>query len=341
MDARVAVVTSPGELRIETRPVAEPGPGEVLLRVHECGICGSDLKLLSGKHPVVKPPIRLGHEFYGSVEALGAGEDGLEPGALAAVFAPVGCGHCYACRRDLPHLCPEMEFIGGQRPGGLSEMVVVPAANLVPIGAEVPEDRRVLVEPLAVGVHAARRARIAPEDCVLVIGAGPIGLFTALALRARGVEEILLADLSGERLALARRLGAGDTVNTRDASLEDEVRSRVRPEGVDVAFDCVGLQATAADALRLTAKGGRVLLVGLMPADLRVDGVALQRGERELVGVQQYVREDYGTAMEILASGVLPATEEIVRSYRLEDAATALRELAEGGTDVLKYAVRP
>jgi L-iditol 2-dehydrogenase len=341
MEARVAVVTSPGELRMETRTVPEPGPGEALLRVHECGICGSDLKLYSGKHPVVKPPIMLGHEFYGSVEALGPDGEGPDPGSLVAVFAPVGCGHCYACRRDLPHLCPDMEFIGGQRPGGLSELVVVPAANLVPIGTEVPADRRVLVEPLAVGVHAASRGQVGPDDHALVIGAGPIGLFTALALRAQGVAQVLLTDLSDERLALARRLGAGDTVNTREVDLDREVRERVRPEGVDVAFDCVGLEATAADALRLTAKGGRVVLVGLMPAEMKVDGVALQRGERSLIGVQQYVRADYSTAMDILAAGALPATEELIRLYRLEEAATALDELAEGRTDVLKYAVSP
>jgi threonine dehydrogenase-like Zn-dependent dehydrogenase len=234
-----------------------------------------------------------------------------------------------------------MEFIGGQRQGGLSELVTVPAANLVPMDPGVPPDRRVLVEPLAVGVHAVARAEVAPEERVLVIGAGPIGLFTALALRSRGVEQIVLTDLSDDRLALARRLGAGETVNTRDVSLDDYVRDAVRPDGVDVAFDCVGLEATTADALRLTSKGGRVILVGLMPADLTVDGVALQRGERALVGVQQYVREDYGTAMEILASGALPAAEELIRSYRLEDVVTAFRDLQEGRTDVLKYAVAP
>jgi L-iditol 2-dehydrogenase len=341
MDARVAVVTSPNQLNVETRRVPDPATGEALIRVHECGICGSDLKLYGGKHPVVKPPMILGHEFYGSVEALGPGGDGPEPGTVVAVFAPVGCGRCFNCRRGRPHLCPDMEFIGGQRQGGLSELVTVPAANLVPMDPGVPPDRRVLVEPLAVGVHAVARAEVAPEERVLVIGAGPIGLFTALALRSRGVEQIVLTDLSDDRLALARRLGAGETVNTRDVSLDDYVRDAVRPDGVDVAFDCVGLEATTADALRLTSKGGRVILVGLMPADLTVDGVALQRGERALVGVQQYVREDYGTAMEILASGALPAAEELIRSYRLEDVVTAFRDLQEGRTDVLKYAVAP
>lgn len=338
--SRVVVASSPDTLRLETRPVPALAADEALVRVHECGLCGSDLKLLAGRHPVVKPPMVLGHEFHGTVEAVGTAAGSLGPGQAVAGFPPVGCGHCFNCLRGWPHLCEAMRFLGGELQGGLSELVAVPAANLAPIDASVPAERRVLIEPLAVGVHAVRRGEVAPEARALVIGAGPIGIFTALALRHCGVEHIVLADLSDDRLALAQRLGLGDTVNTRDVALADHVRERVRPEGVDVAFDCVGLEATARDALALTCKGGRAVLIGLMPSDLRVDGVLLQRGERALIGVQQYVREDFSTAMAILAGGALPASEELVRSYPLERAADAFADL-RGGSDVLKVAVRP
>ena len=155
--------------------MARPSDGQVLVRVDECGLCGSDVKLFSGKHPVVKPPMVLGHEFHGVVEARGPDADGPEPGERVAVFPPIGCGRCYNCRRGQPHLCPQMSFVGGEHQGGLSEVVAVPAANAVPMLPGVPADLRVLVEPLAVGVHAAARAGAVPEDKVLVIGAGPIG----------------------------------------------------------------------------------------------------------------------------------------------------------------------
>src|SRR5688500_5789586 len=141
MEARVAVVTAPGALALETRPVDAPGDGEALVRVQECGLCGSDLKLFSGKHPVVRPPMILGHEFYGTVEARGGQAGSVEPGQSVAVFPPVGCGRCFNCRRDRPHLCPSMAFVGGEYQGGLSELVAVPVANVLPIGGEVPEDR--------------------------------------------------------------------------------------------------------------------------------------------------------------------------------------------------------
>ena len=338
MNGRVAVVTSPGAIAVEEREIHAPAEDQVLVRVAECGLCGSDLKLYSGRHPTLQPPLLLGHEFHGTIEEAGGA---FEPGARVAVFPPTGCGRCHNCRRGEPHVCVSMSFVGGEHPGGLSDLVAVPAANVLPMDPGVPASRRVFVEPLAVGVHAAERAAVRPDEEVLIIGAGPIGLFTALALRHSGVERILLADLAEDRLALARRLGAGDTVDTRAVALSDHVRDAVRPEGVDVAFDCVGGQATAADALALTRKGGRAVLVGIMPADLRLDGVVLQRGERALVGVQMYTRGDFATAMEILAAGALPESEDLIRRYPLDDVAAAFADLEGGRRDVLKLVVEP
>jgi L-iditol 2-dehydrogenase len=234
-----------------------------------------------------------------------------------------------------------MELIGGQRPGGLAELVAVPVANLLPMDPGVPDHARVLVEPLAVGVHAARRAAVAPGERVVVIGAGPIGVFTALALRHQGVGDVLLADLSDERLALAGRLGAGTTVNSGEVDLGEHVRAEIRPEGADVAFDCVGAVATAREALAVTCKGGRAVLVGLMPARMEVDGVTLQRGERSLVGVQMYVREDFGTAMAILASGAVPAADGVLAPYALDEVGEAFRALKAGRAGALKSWVAP
>ena len=187
MNSRVAVVRTVGEIVLETRATPEPGEGEALVRVAECGLCGSDTKLYSGRHPTLRPPLRLGHEFHGIVEANGPGGGAVEPGTRVAVFPPVGCGRCHNCRRGEPHVCVSMTFVGGELDGGLADLVAVPAANLVPMDPAVPDDRRVLVEPLAVGVHAAARASAAPDEEVVIIGAGPIGLFTALALRHAGV----------------------------------------------------------------------------------------------------------------------------------------------------------
>jgi threonine dehydrogenase-like Zn-dependent dehydrogenase len=330
---RIAMVSSPGAVALESRELAAPGDDEALVRVAECGLCGSDLKMNSGRHPKLQPPLVLGHEFHGTVEA------GAHEGERVAVFPPVGCGECHNCRRGEPHICARMTFVGGERQGGLSDLVTVPEANLLPMHPDVPAGRRVFVEPLAVGVHAARRGGVAPDEEVVILGAGPIGLFTALALRHEGVERIVLADLAADRLALAERLGAGRTVDARE--LADFVRDEVRPEGVDVAFDCVGGQATATDALAITRNGGRAVLVGIAPRELTLDGVVLQRGERAVVGVQMYTRDDFRISMEILAAGALPEGEQLTRRFPLDEVAAAFAELEAGRRDVLKLVVTP
>jgi 2-desacetyl-2-hydroxyethyl bacteriochlorophyllide A dehydrogenase len=335
METRTALVSAPGAIGVETRELSSPGEGEVVVRVAECGLCGSDLKLFSGGHPKLQPPLRLGHEFHGTVEAVGDGADGVEAGQRVSVFPPIGCGECHNCRRGEPHICAQMTFVGGEHPGGLSDLVTVPAANALPLDDGVPADRRVFVEPMAVGVHAARRGTVDAGEEVVVIGAGPIGLFTALALRQQGVERIVITDLEPSRLELARRLDAGDTV------LGDDLRAAIRPDGADVAFDCVGGQATATQALGLTRNGGRAVLVGITPRELQVDGVVLQRGERALIGVQMYTRDDFAIAMQMLAAGALPAGEELTRRFALDDVATAFAELDAGRRDVLKLVVAP
>ena len=332
---------APGSVAVETRELGEPGEGEAIVRVAECGLCGSDLKLYSGAHPKLRPPLLLGHEFHGTVEAAGGGGDGPAAGERVAVFPPIGCGRCHNCRLGQPHICAQMTFIGGEHPGGLGDLVRVPAANLLPMHPDVPPDRRVFVEPLAVGVHAATRGAVRPDEEALIVGAGPIGLFTALALRHQGVERIVLADVAADRLRLAERLGAGRTVDSGSVPLADFVREEIRAEGVDVAFDCVGGQATAEQALALTRNGGRAVLVGITPADLRIDGVVLQRGERALIGVQMYTRDDFRTAMDMLAAGVLPASESLTRHYALDDVVAAFGDLEAGRRDVLKLVVAP
>jgi L-iditol 2-dehydrogenase len=334
METRTALVSAPGAIGVETRELPAPGEGEVVVRVAECGLCGSDLKLFSGGHPKLQPPLRLGHEFHGVIEAVGRGVDG-EAGQRVSVFPPIGCGECHNCRRGEPHICASMTFVGGEHPGGLSDLVSVPAANALPLDSGVPADRRVFVEPMAVGVHAARRGAVEPDEQVVVIGAGPIGLFTALALRQQGVEQIVLTDLEPSRLELARRLGAGET------ALGDELRGAIRPDGADVAFDCVGGQATATEALAVTRNGGRAVLVGITPRELQVDGVVLQRSERALIGVQMYTRDDFRISMEMLAAGALPPGEELTRRFALDDVATAFAELDAGRREVLKLVVAP
>jgi threonine dehydrogenase-like Zn-dependent dehydrogenase len=341
-DGRYAVLEAPQQFIIDRGSVRTPEEGEVRVRVQDCGVCGSDLKMWAGTHAFLRPPLLIGHEVYGTVDELGSGTNSLEPGTPVVVFPPVGCGNCHHCLADQPQLCADMQFIGGQLPGGLAEYLLVGARNLVRVPKEIARHERVLVEPLAVGVHAVARAAIQPGEAAVVIGGGAIGLFTALAARANGAGQILLGEPSAPRRTRAEALGL-EAFDPDAMSVADAVAARIRPEGADVVFECVGSQKTIAAALAATRKGGRAVLVGNAPASIEIDGLALQRGDRSLVGVLMYDRSNLIEGMEMLAAGLLESLreEDVVQPYSLDDVGAAFTAAKDGTVGAVRAVVRP
>jgi len=341
-DGRYAMLEGPKQFTLDRRSIPLPGAGEVRLRVHDVGVCGSDLKMWAGTHAFLRPPLLLGHEIYGTVEELGSGTNGIKVGTPVAVFPAVGCGSCFHCTRGQQQLCADMRFFGGQLPGGLAEHVLIPEANLIPVPETVPEHQRVLIEPLGVGVHAVARAQVKPEETAVVIGGGAIGLFTALAARAAGLEGVLVGELSPERRGRAEALGF-DVFDPHVTPLTEAVAQRIRPEGADVVFECVGSEETIGAALAATRKGGRAVVVGNAPAALQLDGLALQRGDRSLVGILMYEFGDMETAIELLADGLLDALaeDELVKAFTLDEVGDAFTAAKGGNFGAVRAVVRP
>jgi threonine dehydrogenase-like Zn-dependent dehydrogenase len=333
IDGRLALLAKPERFELMRRPVLEPSAHDVLIRVHACGICGSDLKMYAGTHAFLRPPLILGHELYGTVERVGleAAAAGVQVGDSVCVFPPVGCGECFHCRSDNPQLCEQMEFFGGQRPGGLADYILVPSTNALPIPDDVPEESRVLIEPLSVAVHGVARGLVEQDERAVVLGAGAIGLFTALVLRARGLDDILVLDPRAARRERAGRFGF-PTADPTGTDLRSIVADRVRPEGADCVFECVGSGETIAAALRSTRKGGRAVVLGNAPPVLELDGLTLQRGDRSLVGVLMYARRDFEESMRLLAGGLLADADpaQITDRFPLDDVGNAFRAAKSG-----------
>lgn len=338
---RFAMLVGPSEFTLEQRPPADPARGQTRLRVRDCGVCGSDLKMWAGTHAFLRPPLLLGHEIYGHVDAVGEGVEGFGPGVDVVVFPAVGCGSCWHCLGDHPQLCAEMRFHGGQLPGGLAEHIVVAEENLLRVPDGIPEAQRVLIEPLAVGAHAVSRARGEHGEQAVVLGAGAIGLFTALVARSRGLD-VLVLEPSPHRRERAEALGLA-TVEADGTPVRDVVAERIRPEGADVVFECVGSGATIAAALAATRKGGRAVVVGNAPPSVEIDGLELQRGDRSLVGVLMYERSDFIEAMNLLADGLLDALpdEALVQRFPLDDVAAAFSTSKDGSLKALRAVVQP
>jgi L-gulonate 5-dehydrogenase len=208
------VVQQPERLVIEERPLPQPGPGEVRMRVSRAGICGSDVHIWHGHNPFARYPRTIGHEFFGHIDAVGQGVDAARIGERVVGDPVLSCGHCYSCQVGRPNVCRELQVIGVHRDGGFSEYITLPAKNAHQVPATIADNEAAMIEPFTIAANICSQLQPAKTDIALVYGAGPMGLTTIQALRGvYGVKRIIVADRIDERLAMARANGADCTIN--------------------------------------------------------------------------------------------------------------------------------
>lgn len=339
------------DVRLDEVPEPTVAPGEVVIKVAACGICGSDLhEYLHGPlyipkspHPLtgVVPPVTLGHEFSGRVVEVGAGVEGVRAGERVTVNPCLLCGTCRWCRRGQPNYCAKLASVGLSRDGGLAPFVAVPAYGCHPLPPEVDDFQGASVEPLAVVLHACRRARLSAGDRVALIGAGPVGLLLLQVLKSKGTGWVAVIEPRAERRRLAQVLGADAVI---DPGAEDPARAVARltdDERVAVAFECVGSAAAFATAFRVAGKGGRIVLVGLVPEAVPTNLLGLLAHEKEIVGSSAYV-DEFPEAIELLVAGRVRIEPLVTARVPLEEAlARGLQALARGEEGNVKVMVTP
>lgn len=209
-------LVEPQKLVVGEGEIPVPKKGEVLIRVKRVGICGSDPTIYFGRHPYVSYPLVMGHEFSGLIEELGEGVENLRPGMRVTVIPHLVCGKCDACRKKLYNFCEELRCTGAEADGAYCEYIAMPQEMVIPIPDSMTLEEAALIEPACVAYHGAKRGQITPEDTVLIIGAGPIGNFCMQSCRALGAKKVFIADMDGERLALAESLGADGVINVSE-----------------------------------------------------------------------------------------------------------------------------
>jgi threonine dehydrogenase-like Zn-dependent dehydrogenase len=347
---RALVFRAPGELAVEELPDPEPGPGEALLRVTATGICGSDLHGYTGESGRRHPGQVMGHETVGRVVALGPGvapEPGLAPGTVATVNPVIGCRACPRCTAGDEHLCLQRRIIGVDPTfwSAFAELMCVPAANLVGLPETVPEEHGALVEPLAVGYHAAVRGGVGPADRVLVIGGGPIGQACALAARRLGPGQVVVSELSRSRRALVAALGfpvtggADGTVgDTAGPGLAELVRERLGGPAT-VVLDAVGSSGSLAGALAASAPGARVVLVGMNAPQVTLEAYAVSTYERSILGSFCYSAGEFRETADWVATAPPGLARLIDGRVGLAGAPAAFAGLADGTLDASKVLV--
>lgn len=318
---RAAVYLGPGS--VDVRDVARPeaGDGEVLVRVEYAGICGTDLAIEAGSHPRAAAPLVLGHEIVGTVER--STEGGPPVGTRVAVEPLIACGTCRACRDGHRHVCRDLRLFGIDAPGGLSELVAVPVDRVLPVDAGVGARLAAWAEPLAVAVHAVARAELTGGEAVLVFGAGPIGILTALVARRAGASRVVLVEPRTARRATAGRCGFELAPAGADAVAW--FRSTHGGEGADVVFDAAGHRDVARVLPTAVRETGTVVLVAVYTAPVAVDLRAVCFGEQRIVGARVYTRRDVADALALLVDDVLGLDRLPVAVLPLESVAEAFR----------------
>lgn len=324
---RALVIHAAHDLRIEDRPDPVPAPGQILVRLERGGICGSDLHYVNhgGFGSVrLREPMILGHEVSARVQALGPGVEGFAPGQLVAVSPSRPCGNCRLCREGLPNHCMNMRFYGSAMPyphvqGAFRELLVADAAQCVD-ATGLDAGQAAMAEPLAVVLHATRRAGNLLGARVLVTGCGPIGLLAILAARRAGAAQIVATDLSDFTLRTARRVGADLTLNL--SSDPEALLPYTADKGhFDVLYECSGAAPALAAGIGAMRPRGVVMQLGL-GGDMTVPMMALTAKELDLRGSFRF-HEEFATGVSLMRQGLIDVSPLITHSLPLDEAPAA------------------
>jgi len=309
--------TGAGNVEIRELPDPEPGPGEVLIEIKAAGICGTDIHIWKDEYRSV-PPMVMGHEGSGVVVALGDGVEGLAVGdrVTSETFARF-CGSCFFCKRGRPNLCPERRSIGTHVNGVFARYLVIRASAVHPLPEGVSFEAGALSEPLACCVHGIlERTPVTAGDWVLISGPGTIGLLSLQLVKADGGKAIVLGtDKDRERLALAKRLGADETINVQAQDPLPLVQELTGGLGADLAIECAGVAASFDQCLKLIRKGGRISQGGLFGKPISSDLELIAMKELAVFGFFSHVPSAWDRALRLMAEGKV-LTEPLI-SHRL------------------------
>ena len=345
------ILTAYNHLEIAELPAPVAGPGEVLIRVEACGICGSDVHGYDGSSGRRIPPIVMGHEAAGVVAAVGPtlGESSVPStfaiGDRVTFDSTVYCGTCVYCARGQVNLCDNRQVIGVscgdyRRHGAFAEYVAVPQRILYRLPGNISFAEAAMLEAVSVALHAVRVSQAAGGETALVIGAGMIGLLTLQAARAAGCARVFIADIDSTRLQLAKQLGADEVLLASGAELAAEVMKLTGGQGVDLAYEAVGGNQTVAAAIDCTRKGGTVTLIGNIAPEVNLPLQKVVTRQLRLQGSCASAGE-YQQAIELIANGKIQVKPLITAIASLEEGPRWFERLHAREPNLMKVILKP
>ena len=338
----------PKDIRFQDAPDPKCGPGDVILDVKACAICGTDMRIYNHGHHSVKPGAITGHEIGATILEVGENVEGYEVGQNVIVVTPIGCGRCKYCRKGAHNLCVEFTAIGYEYQGGFAEKTPIPEkavrqGNLLPMPDGLRFDHATLVEPLSCCVNGQEYLNIQIGDVVVVFGAGPIGAMHVLLAKARGAGKVIWVELLKSKLELATsRIDVDVAIIGEEEDVDARIMEETDGAGADVCITACPAGAAQEQALRLTAKQGRVSLFGGLPKDrsvIKFDSNIVHYKEISVFGAFASHANQYMQAMALIATGAVDAEKLITSRWALNQIPEAIESAGTGKE--LKMVVEP
>ncbi len=333
------VMTAPGQIQFQEVPVPQPQAGEVLIKIMEIGVCGSDIHVYHGEHPFTSYPVTQGHEVSGLVEQLGPGVTGLTLGQKVTIQPQVVCGQCWPCRNGKYNLCESLKVMGFQTTGVASHFFAVNAKKVTPLPDSMSLEEGAMIEPLAVAVHAVRRAGDVQGKDICVLGAGPIGILVAQAAKGMGAGRVMITDVSDLRLEKAKECGADYTVNTREKDFGQALVDFFGPDKADVIYDCAGNNITMGQAIQHARKGSTIILVAVFAGMASIDLAVLNDHELDLNTSMMYRSEDYEAAIALASTGKVKLMPLLSKRFPFHEYLAAYRYIDENRESTMKVLI--
>jgi len=331
------LISKPGEICITECEMPVPKDGEVLLKIKYCGICGSDVATYTGNQPFASYPRTPGHEFSAEIVKICGDAPHLKEGMIVTANPYFNCGSCYPCTKGNINCCEDNQTMGVQREGSFAEYITMPIERVVD-GRGLSAKLLAMIEPFSIGYHAINRAEIKKGDKVLVLGAGPIGIFAALSAKIKGAE-VYVTDILDKRLEMAKMLGADGVINCKTEDLTKRVMELTDGNGMDVCVEAAGTPETFMMAIDEASFAGKMVLVGNTKRETTFNHSALVKKELNIYGSRNSLH-DFEPLVDIVLNNKVNIEPLITNIYDLENAAEAFDALKNNDGSMAKVLVK-
>lgn len=331
-------ITKPFEIKLTEKEKPNPKEGEALLRVLYCGICGADVASFTGNQPFTTYPRIPGHEFSAQIVSVPENDKGFKAGDIITCNPYFNCGECYACKRGLVNACHDNQTMGVQRDGSFQEYITMPVERLID-GKGLTAKELALIEPFSISAHALSRAEVKAGDNLLIMGAGPIGLFALLKAKALGAR-VAVADLLESRLNLAKEYGADLVINNKTDDLDALCKEFTDGCGFDVCVEACGAPVTFLTCIEQAAHGANIILIGNGKKETTFVHSILLKKELNVFGSRNAFTKDFEELIDLVANKKVDVLKMISGVYEAENAAEAFNALADNDGSLAKLLIK-